>query len=143
MSINIIKDDIWNYYKKGYIVIPTNGVIKNNGENVMGRGLALQVKKKYSEFPKLLGDNLKQYGNVPLIFTEYKFITFPVKHYWWEKADLKLIKNSAQLLGKEWIHKPELIYMPKIGCGNGHLNWEDVVPIIEEYLPLVTIIDFN
>ncbi len=141
--MKIIKDNIWNFYPQNYIVIPTNGFVKNTGENVMGKGLALQVKKKFPEFPKVFGRELKEYGNVPLIFTDYKFITFPVKRVWWEKADLKLIENSAQLLGEEWIHIPDHIYMPKVGCGNGQLNWEDVYPIIEKYLPLVTIVDWK
>ena len=37
-----VKGDIWNFYNKGYwIVIPTNGTVKRNGEAVMGRGVAL------------------------------------------------------------------------------------------------------
>lgn len=140
--MKIIKDNIWNYHNKGYIVIPTNGYLKKSGENVMGAGLAKQVKEKYPEFPKLFGNEIKKYGNVPLIFTEYKLITFPVKHVWWEKADLKLIQESARLLNEEWIHIPDHIFMPKVGCGNGQLNWKDVEPIIETYLSLVTIVDY-
>ena len=37
-----IKGSLWSYRTCGYLVIPTNGLIKNNGFAVMGRGLALQ-----------------------------------------------------------------------------------------------------
>jgi len=48
--MEIIKGDIWNLHKVGWIIIPTNGFVKKNGENVMGRGLAKQVKDKYLSF---------------------------------------------------------------------------------------------
>ena len=84
--------NIWDYRETGYIVIPTNGIIKTNGENVMGRGLALQAKNKYPDFPRALGNFLKKKGNTVGFFTP-NLITFPVKHKWYEKADLELIEK--------------------------------------------------
>jgi len=141
--MRILKANIWKFYKKGYIIIPTNGCVKKNGENVMGKGLALQVKREYPSFPKIFGERLKQEGNIPMIFVGYGFITFPVKHNWWEKADLELIEESAKKLS-QWIEMSVKKYMPKVGCGNGQRNWElEVKPIIEKYLPNITIIDWS
>jgi len=33
--------------------------------------------------------------------------------------------------------------MPKVGCGNGKLKWEEVEPIIEKYLPNINIVDWS
>lgn len=134
-----IKGDIWDIAKKngGLIIIPTNGFIKTNGECVMGRGLAYQAKTKYTGLAKKLGDATKKYGNTPHIFVEEKLIAFPVKHNWWEKADLALIEASAirlreMIKGYPFTDIP--ILMPHVGCGNGKLKWEEVKPIIEKHL---------
>lgn len=146
--MKIIKDDIWKYRSTGYIVVPTNGVVNRYGEAVMGRGLALQTKQKYPEFPRLLARHIFTVGNVPGLFHKYSIITFPVKHHWQDKASVKLIEDSAILLRKfiraQRSHPKRLeIYMPKVGCGNGQLDWKDVEPIIERYCPYVTVIDWN
>jgi hypothetical protein len=116
-------EDIWNFYNQGYwIVIPTNGFVKNNGECVMGRGLAFQAKTKFPDLPKELGDRLREYGNEVFTFWKYHLITFPVKRVWWEKADISLIEKSSKSLQE--IFKYNLsgiktpIYLPKVGCGN-------------------------
>lgn len=151
--MEIIKGNIWDYRSKGYIVVPTNGFITKRGEAVMGRGLALQTKQKYPKFPLLLGWHLENIGNVPGYFREYSIITFPVKYYWKAPADLKLITQSAQLLNTV-IDPPTLknaatygislpVYIPKVGCGCGKLDWSQVKPILEAYCPNVTVIDWN
>lgn len=151
--MEIIKGNIWDYQSKGYIVVPTNGFITKRGEAVMGRGLALQTKQKYPKFPLLLGWHLEHIGNVPGFFREYSIITFPVKYSWKAPADLKLITRSAQLLNTA-IDPPTLknvatygislpVYIPKVGCGCGKLDWSQVKPILEAYCPNVTVIDWH
>lgn len=144
--MNILIDDIWKYRLEGYIIIPTNGIVSRNGEAVMGRGLALQTKQRYSEFPRVLARHLLSNGNVLGIFPEYSIITFPVKHHWQDKADLALIRESAQALGqfmREQTDNPCClsVYCPKVGCGNGQLEWNQVSPILQEHCPYVTVID--
>jgi len=47
-----ITGDIWEQHKLGrWIVITTNGAIKNDGSCVMGRGVAKQAADKYPELP--------------------------------------------------------------------------------------------
>lgn len=144
--MNILMGDIWEHRLFGYIVVPTNGVVTRSGEAVMGRGLALQTKQRYPEFPRVLARHLLNNGNVIGIFHEYSIITFPVKHHWQDKADLILIRESAQALGafmREQTDNPAClsVYAPKVGCGNGQRNWHEVSPILEEHCPYVTIID--
>ena len=144
-----IKDNIWKYYNKGYIVITTNGFVKKNGECVMGRGIAKQANNKFPGFAKKLGTAIKNYGNKVFIWDEENLITFPTKHNWWEKSDLNLIWQSSIQLAEYFEEGYQLnadlpnIYMPKPGCSNGKLDWNDVEPIINQNLNhLVTIIDF-
>lgn len=131
--------DIWEYYNYGYwIVVPTNGFVTRKGEAVMGRGLALDTKKKFPEFSKELGERLGDYGNEVFTFMKYHLITFPVKRWYWEKASLELIEKSAKSLQTIFsinlmgIKTP--VYLPRVGCGNGKLYWVDVKPILERYL---------
>jgi len=137
--MKIIKENIWNYWKNGYwIIIPTNGFVKKNGACVMGRGLALQAKDYIYRIEYILGSFIKNHGNV--VHKIENIITFPVKTNWWEKADIKLIENSCnQLLAlieteKIFGNFIEPVYLPKVGCGNGGLNWKDVEPILDTYL---------
>jgi len=126
--------NIWDYYNKDcWIVITTNGSIKTDGTAVMGRGIALQAKRRFPELPLALGQSIKENGNVLVQCAIYRLIFFPVKHKWQEKADIKLIEESARELKESLDHTedaPEHIYMG----GNGGLDWKDVKPILEKCL---------
>jgi len=139
--VKSIRGNIWEFRREGegkYIVIPTNGSVKSNGECVMGRGLAFQAKVKFPNLPKELGERIKQYGNQVFLWTKYRLITFPVKHNWWEKADINLIIESCNQLMEIFKYNltglPTPVYLPKVGCGNGKLNWSEVEPFLEQLL---------
>jgi len=133
--MKVIKGNIWDYHKKGhYIVIPTNGFVKSNGECVMGAGLAKQAREKYPNFPMLLGTFIKSHGNV-VHYINPHMLSFPVKHHWKQKADLPLIEQSTRNLAFVGAATTvDTVYLPKVGCGNGKLNWKDVEPILDKYL---------
>jgi len=133
MIISDDKIDIWRFHKKYPICITTNGFVKNGtGECVMGRGIALEAKNKFPKLPKELGFKITKFGNDVFYFKDYNLFSFPVKHNWFEKADLKLIEKSCiQLLGLVNDYKFTNIFLPKVGCGNGKLLWKDVKPILE------------
>ena len=131
-----IKGSIWRYHEKGYwIVIPTNGFVRKNGKAVMGRGLAYQAMCRFPVLPKALGDIITKFGNRVCSYHKLKLIFFPVKYKWWERANLDLIEKSCeQLRMYVTTTKPLPVYLPRVGCGNGKLKWEDVKPILEKYL---------
>lgn len=134
-----VKGDIWDFHNKGYwIVVPTNGFIKNNGECVMGRGIALQAKVQFPDLPFDIGKLIRRYGNVVFALREYRLLIFPVKHNWYEKADLSLIEKSSKELETIFHYNlsgiPTPIYIPRVGCGNGRLDWKYVKPILNKYL---------
>ena len=138
--------DLWDYPADA-VVITTNGYVKNNGQAVMGRGCAREAADKWPFLPMILGEAIKEFGNEVFIWglqdidedtEELRFnniITMPVKYNWWEPANLILIQKSATDLKTEadlWHF--DSVVMPRPGCGNGGLEWDDVKPIIEEIL---------
>lgn len=132
-----VKGDIWDCHDRGHwIVITTNSVV-NSSRAVMGKGIALEAKERFSELPILLGEKLTRWGNHVYLFRPpIRLITFPTKEDWRLNSLPTLIAQSAFELMMMWkgsIRQPT-IYMPRPGCGNGGLDWKDVKPILERYL---------
>ena len=134
--------DIWTFYQQGYyIVIPTNGVVKKNGEAVMGKGLALDVARRWDWFPELLGRFITKSGSRVYRFTNDEIddplhiFTFPTKENWRDPASLDVIWRSAVEL-RELVDEinersdgeMRAVYLPRVGCGAGGLRWRDVRP---------------
>ncbi len=130
-----IKADIWDFYGKGYyVVVPTNGHVNGSGENPMGRGVALQASKLFNKLDMAIGNQIKKNGNHVYYFERQRLFTFPTKAYWKDNATLELIEQSCKELKKflDTFSKVKIV-MPKVGCGWGKLNWEEVKPLIERY----------
>lgn len=133
--------DFWSEIADAY-VITTNGTVNSQGRCVMGRGIALQAKNRFPGIDLQLGRLIKHWGNRVHYLgpwtradgVSHNIFSFPVKHAWNEKADLELIKKSAEVLAEEaptWMYK---IVMVRPGCGNGGLSWDDVKPAITPFL---------
>lgn len=131
-------------------IITTNGFVKKDGSAVMGRGCAREAVYRWPalsavpipSLPMRLGAHIKARGNICAWMTT-GLITFPVKHAWYEPADLELIGNSAVWLKREADNlRQKWFVLPRPGCGNGQLNWEDVKPLIKFLPDNVLVIDF-
>ena len=135
--------NIWEYWNIGYwVVITTNGFVKANGECVMGRGTAKQAANRFPELPLAVGKQIRENGNKPFVFDTRRIITLPVKHNWWEPADLGLISRSTvRLVNIVNLWGLERVAMPRPGCGNGQLTWaavERVIgPLLDERFTIV------
>ena len=139
------KGDLWaEFGHPGHrIGISTNGFVKRNGAAVMGRGCARQATQLFPGVELLLGIYIKTRGNVPGYLrldggecdpASDRLMILPVKHNWWEKADLELVTNSIEFLDNEALADPDwTFHVPRLGCGNGKLDW-DVVKIWMETL---------
>lgn len=135
-----VHSNLWNAIVDGTnaIVITTNGAVRKDGAAIMGRGVALQAKQRYPDIEYLLGSLIKENGNHVCLITGKipGIISFPVKHHWRQKADLKLINQSAiELVSLVDILSPlpsqfYTVALPRPGCGNGQLRWQDVRSII-------------
>lgn len=116
-----------------FLVNPVNCV------GVMGKGLALEFKNKYPlnfEIYKKACDNASFHiGNLLIVPVDNKFIVnFPTKKHWRNKSDLEFIKIGLEELKvaiKDFNIKS--IALPKLGCGLGGLDWNEVFDLIKNF----------
>ena len=144
-----VTGDLWTY-PADFRVITTNGARRRDGCAVMGRGCAAEAKAKYPALPALLGDRLRRRGNHVHFFSREELgvgaaqglFTFPVKHVWDQPADLALIAQSVAEFKRVLLESARYV-MPRPGCGNGQLDWNDVKPLLLELPDNVVVIDFG
>ena len=144
------------HYIKGNLFTSNAKVIVNtvNTVGVMGKGIAADFKKIYpdmfNEYKLQCEDGTIDIGKLSLYKTPNKWIlNFPTKKHWRSPSTVEYIEKGLKQLVRDAI-KLQItdIAMPKLGCGNGGLDWEiQVKPIIEKYLkkaPInVSIYDFD
>lgn len=116
-------------------VITTNGTLKKNGRLVMGKGCAKEALERYPGIDKKLGTLVSLHGNHCFMVADDHIATFPTKDDWRKPSFLKLIERSAYELATlmGW-NAYERIVLPRPGCGAGGLDWDDVRPVLDEYL---------
>ena len=130
--------DLWTY-PADIRCITTNGTIKADGRCVMGRGCALEAARQWPTLPQILGEHLRYKGNhVGWLYggnVGNIVLSFPVKHEWFQKADLELIKRSAkELMRFPAVSRGRTVVLPRPGCGNGRLTWDEVKPVLAPIL---------
>lgn len=135
------RGNMWNaFHETDAFCITTNSYIRNDGELVMGRGIAKVAKQLFDDLPSALGDQVEQYcghlgvyGLMPSNRSEIdKIVAFQVKTHFKDKADLDLIRESSSCLqdvATEYPDKRFDLNFP--GIGNGGRNESEVMPIIE------------
>ena len=136
--------DIFNQPDADAICFTSNGIVKSNGELVMGAGIAWEFRDRWPILAKFYGSYVKRFGNhvaciqVPVDRAMKRHVTicsFPTKDNWRDKSKLPLIEQSARELTKITTeHKWRRVYLTRPGCGWGGLTWEDVQPRIASLL---------
>jgi hypothetical protein len=132
--------NLWTYQPADAICITTNGYVTKEGHATMGAGCALEAKARYPGISKVLGDLIFHWGNhVFWLGKKDPFLfSFPVKVHWGQPANLGLIAQSANELVERVNEEPwdqwTDILIPRPGCGNGRLSWEQVKPVINPIL---------
>lgn len=135
MAVEIAKGDLLEQ-RVDAIVNTVNTV------GVMGKGIALQFKRKWPANFKAYEAACKSGEVVPckmFVFdngqlAEPKFIiNFPTKRHWRQASKLSDIECGLDDLIKQ-IRSLRIrsIAIPPLGCGNGGLEWAQVRPLIEE-----------
>ena len=133
--------EIWDYKEEidrdaMMLCLLTNGDTNKLRLAIMGKGVARQAKNKYTGLAALLGQKIITWGNAPyggLLSRTPMLYSFPTKYHWRDThASLELIKWSTQALNKFIRHtgRGRTVLLPRPGCGNGKLNWEDIEPIV-------------
>ena len=112
-----------------------------NCVGVMGKGLAHAYKKRYpkmfTQYKKFCDAKLFEPGKLWLWKAEGQWIlNFPTKKHWRNSSKIEWIEQGLIKFADTYEAKGiNHISFPKLGCGNGGLNWDEVVrPIMEKHL---------
>lgn len=111
-----------------------------NTVGVMGKGIALQFKNKYpvmfKAYQNVCEKHLLDVGKLYLWKSPEKWILmFPTKKHWRNPSKIEYIESGLKKFVETYEQFGiESIAFPKLGCGNGNLDWEEVRPIMVKYL---------
>lgn len=135
------KGNMWDVYgRTSLFLVTTNPIINKNGELVMGRGIAQQMKENFpgaaTEYAKMVSAFPSRHvGNFYYepVFGFQHVGYFMVKKHWAEPASIPVIlRSTADLLEvASWWDRIDLNFP---GIGNGKLSRDSVEPIMS-YLP--------
>lgn len=111
-----------------------------NCVGVMGKGIALEFKKRYPEMFKeyvVKCDRGQVKPGVPYVYkkNEISILNFPTKDHWRSPSRLSYVID-----GLDWFvsnyeqYDIKSIAFPPLGCGNGGLTWDVVGPIMYQKL---------
>ena len=112
-----------------------------NCVGVMGKGLALEFKKRfpdnYNDYRRACWLNKLQPGRM-LVFNTYQpqvhqfIINFPTKRHWQDQSRIEDIEAGITALARELRDRRiESVAIPALGAGLGGLSWKEVRPVIE------------
>lgn len=108
-----------------------------NCVGVMGKGIALEFKKRYPEMfndYKIRCEEGKLKPGIPYLYEDTRgtsILNFPTKQHWRSPSKYSYIEEGLDFFRehyKEWNIKS--IAFPPLGCGNGGLEWSDVGPLM-------------
>ena len=115
-----------------------------NTEGVMGKGIALQFKEKFPEmfvaYKKACEAGQVHPGRMDVhdlsgMFHPRYIINFPTKRHWRSPSRIEDIESGLAALKAEILKRGiKSVALPPLGCGNGGLDWADVLPKIEASL---------
>ncbi|MBU4501421.1 MAG: macro domain-containing protein [Nanoarchaeota archaeon] len=111
-----------------------------NCDGVMGKGLALEFKRRYPDMFKEYKEKCLKGEIKPGLLHIYRIdkkviINFPTKKHWKNKSRMEYIEKGLLYLKnnyKAWGLKS--IAFPKLGCDLGGLDWSEVKVLMEGYL---------
>jgi O-acetyl-ADP-ribose deacetylase (regulator of RNase III) len=111
-----------------------------NTVGVMGKGLASAMKRRYPEmfreYARLCAARKFDIGQLWLWKAPNQWIlNFPTKRHWRNPSQLSYIEVGLRKFVLEYERRGIWeIAFPRLGCGNGNLDWADVRPLMERYL---------
>lgn len=118
------------------VCVTTNGIVKKNGEAVMGAGIAKEANIRYN-VARELGNKLHKSGNHCYIIgkADKAIVSFPTKNNWADDSSIELIEQSCHEIKQladqnNWTR----ILLPMVGCGCGHLNSNTVRSLMSTIL---------
>jgi hypothetical protein len=111
----------------------------------MGKGIAREFKDRepamYARYRQICDARELQPGKLWLWRGADNWVlNFPTKVHWRQPSRLEWIEQGLQkFLASYEDLKIREISFPRLGCGNGNLDWADVQPLMERYLRRIPI----
>ncbi len=129
-------------YIEGDIFDSPAQVIVNtvNTVGVMGKGLALSFKQRYpkmfEQYKTACEKHQLTIGKLMLVYeADHWLLLFPTKENWRNPSKIEYIEKGLFKFVNTYADKNiTSVAFPRLGCGNGELNWEDVHLVMERYL---------
>ena len=131
--LKYIKGDIFN--SPAQVLVNTVNTV-----GVMGKGIALSFKKKYPEmfttYRKACDKHQLIIGKLMLWYgPDHWILNFPTKEHWRNPSKMEYIEKGLMAFQRKYAdYNITSIAFPKLGCGNGELDWKQVKPLMEKYL---------
>jgi len=134
-------------YRRTSILESTAQTVVNtvNCVGVMGKGIAADFKRRYPDMFKLYkgicNNHLLEPGKLWLWHGPHRWVlNFPTKQHWRHPSRLEWIDLGLRKFVDEYEKRGIVeISFPRLGCGNGGLDWDDVRPVMEAHLSRLAI----
>ncbi len=129
-------------YRRTSILESTAQTLVNtvNCVGIMGKGLAKAFKERdpamYKAYKGICEQKLLEPGKLWLWQGSKNWIlNFPTKNHWRNPSRIEWIAAGLEKFIAEYADRGITeISFPRLGCGNGGLDWKDVRPLMERHL---------
>lgn len=131
------------FYCTGNIFDSTAQTLVNpvNCEGVMGKGLAVEFKRRWPAMFREYNQMCRKHDFFPGRIWLYRnralpnILLFATKYFWNKPSQLDWIEMGLDSFVRcATTLEIASVAFPRLGCGNGGLRWEDVQPVMEDYL---------
>jgi len=129
------------YHRTSIFESPAQTVVNTvNCVGVMGKGVAAVFRNRYpamfEQYRQICAQKLLEPGKLWLWKGPDQWVlNFPTKRHWRQPSRLEWIEAGLKKFTDEYERRGIVeISFPRLGCGNGGLNWNDVRPLMEAYL---------
>jgi hypothetical protein len=133
-----------------FIIIPVNTI------GVMGAGLALSFKtrfpKRFQLYKELCYSGELDICKPALVYRDDNriigepshngFVLFPTKKHYKDSSKIEVIAGNLEYMRNN-LTLPLFSAWPKVGCGLGKLNWDNVLPLMLSYFNLYDKVDYE
>lgn len=116
-----------------------------NCVGVMGKGLAKAFRDRepemFKRYKSVCDEKLLEPGKLWLWRgTKSWVLNFPTKIHWRNPSKIEWVEAGLEkFVGAYKEQEIREVSFPRLGCGNGGLAWQDVRPLMEDYLSRVDI----
>ena len=114
-----------------------------NCDGFMGKGLALEVKKRFPnvfiKYQQRCRQGRMKIGKLQLIKGQPQWVlNFPTKDHWRGRSRIEFVEAGLRTFNATYRkNRITSIAFPPLGCGSGGLLWDDVGPLMRRYLEIL------